>query len=113
LTTLSGPAHVVSGVAFSPDGARLVTFGPDLTVRVWTADQGHEVFPLATHTAMINAASISPDGHRLATASSDGAVHVHHLSIDALRQISKRREIRALSEPECRKYLHQACPARR
>ncbi|HUF58178.1 MAG TPA: hypothetical protein VMR89_01640 [Actinomycetota bacterium] len=35
---LRGHRFLVSGVAFGPDGRRLVSAGPDGVVRVWTLD---------------------------------------------------------------------------
>ena len=64
------------GVAFSPDGARIVTCGNDGTARVWDAATGKLLLTLAGHTGVIVTARFSPDGIRIATASLDGTNRV-------------------------------------
>jgi hypothetical protein len=67
--TLRGHADILYGVAFSPDGRRLVTASADWTARVWDAATGKEVFSLKGHANNIAGVAFSPDGQRLATAS--------------------------------------------
>ncbi|MBL8796131.1 MAG: protein kinase [Planctomycetia bacterium] len=49
LLTLRGHDHAIHGLAFSPNGKRLVSVGQDQTVIVWDADQGKALF--TTHGA--------------------------------------------------------------
>jgi hypothetical protein len=49
--------------------------------------------------------SFSPDGTRLASTSCDG-VRIWALDIDDLLEIARREVPRALTDEECRQYLH-------
>ncbi len=62
----------VNGIAFSPDGERIVTGGSDGSARVWDASGGHPVLDLHGHTDRITSISYRPDGVHIATASEDG-----------------------------------------
>lgn len=59
-------------VAFSPDGARLLTGGQDGVARVFDAERGKIRFELRGHTDAIQAVAWSPDGTRLATSAVGG-----------------------------------------
>jgi WD40 repeat protein len=55
--------------------------------------------------------AFSPDGRLLYTASHDGTNRVFLLEIEELIALAKLRVSRALSKPECQKYLHvETCP---
>jgi WD40 repeat protein len=66
----------VEGLAFTPDGGRLVSAGRDKTVRVWDPVTGEELRSLAGHTAPLTAVALSPDGRRLASCGQDGGIRV-------------------------------------
>jgi WD40 repeat protein/serine/threonine protein kinase len=69
-------AEGVRAVAFSSDGKRILTGGPDGIARLWDA-QTCEIdgVPLP-HGAPLNAVALSPDGKRAATAGSDGTARM-------------------------------------
>jgi hypothetical protein len=66
----------VRGVAFSPDGKRIVTGSHDHTAKVWDAETGQEVLALRGHKHWVNAVAFSPDGKRIVTGSEDKTVKV-------------------------------------
>jgi WD40 repeat protein len=53
--TLAGHTRYVAGVAFSPDGSRLVSGSWDGTVKVWDAAAGTQLFSLAAHALPVMA----------------------------------------------------------
>ena len=74
--SLKGHTSDVFGVAFNPDGKRLVSASFDATVKVWDAASGQEVLTLKGHTNAASSVAFSPDGKRLASASYDQTVKV-------------------------------------
>jgi WD40 repeat protein len=70
-------AHLggVTGVALSPDGARIASAGADGLVRLWTVD-GKPAEPFKGHAGKVTAVAFSPDGTRLASAGVDGTVRL-------------------------------------
>jgi WD40 repeat protein len=67
------------GVAYSPDGTRIVTAGVQLGVHeatVWDARTGAELLALTGHTNMVLCVAFSPDGTRIITGSEDGTAKV-------------------------------------
>ncbi len=65
--TLVGHRGEVRGVAFSPDGKRIVTGSNDGTARVWDAETGRELFTLNGHAYWVLGVAFSPDGERIVT----------------------------------------------
>jgi WD40 repeat protein len=82
LLTLKGHTGTVKGVAFSPDGARLVSGSSDGTVKVWdlqavradVADSS--VLTFKGHTSGVNSVAFTPDGTRIISGSRDQTVKV-------------------------------------
>jgi WD40 repeat protein len=77
LATCRGHASKLLGVAFSPDGSRLVSASSDATVRQWDAKSGQEVEPpYERHSREVVTARYSPDGQWIASAGEDRTVRV-------------------------------------
>jgi WD40 repeat protein len=76
LTTLSGHTGAISGVTWSPDGARLATGSWDKSAKVWEADSGRLLETLSGHGGTVYAVAWSPDSARLATGSWDKSAKV-------------------------------------
>jgi WD40 repeat protein/predicted Ser/Thr protein kinase len=74
--TLRGHEELVSSVAFSPDGKRIVSGGYDNTLKVWDAESGGEVMTLRGHDNSGLSVAFSPDGKRIVSGSDDKTLKV-------------------------------------
>jgi WD40 repeat protein len=71
--------NLVTSVAFSPDGTRIVSGSSDDTVRVWNATSGENLLVLRDHDSVFSVA-FSPDGTRIVSGSNDKTVRVWDVS---------------------------------
>ena len=76
LLTLKGHSRGIMGVAFSPDGRRIVTGSADTTAKVWEAASGQELLTLKGQSGFIRSVAFSPDGQGIFTGSDDQTVRV-------------------------------------
>ena len=74
--TLQGHTQGITSMAFSPDGATLVSGSWDRTIRFWNARTGLHLRTLEGHAAPVTSVAFSADGLRLASGSSDGTVRL-------------------------------------
>jgi WD40 repeat protein/serine/threonine protein kinase len=74
LTLDREPQGPSGGLAFSPDGKRLVAARTGPEIKLWDAATGQQVLILRGHTAASMDAAFSPDGQRIASASWDRTI---------------------------------------
>lgn len=67
---------VVGSVAFSPDGAHIVSGSLDETVRLWDARTGDELQRLEGHTWVVTSVAFSPNGGQVVSGSWDKSVRL-------------------------------------
>jgi WD40 repeat protein len=71
-----GTGMIVEGLAFSPDGRRIVVASSDHTASVLDATSGEEFFTLKGHSDSVRSVAFSLDGHRIVTGSDDQTAKV-------------------------------------
>jgi WD40 repeat protein len=69
--TLKGHGGFVTGVAWAPDGSRLVSGSTDRTVKVWDARDGKPIGTISNQPADVNAVAFTPDGKWVVSAVGD------------------------------------------
>jgi WD40 repeat protein/DNA-binding SARP family transcriptional activator len=112
--TLVGHSGRVGDVAWSPDPARdwIATAGNDGTIRLWNATNWTTELVLRGHEGLVWQVRFSADGSRLVSVGPDGRVRVWAMNLDDLIEIARAKLTRALTDEECRQYLHlERCPA--
>jgi WD40 repeat protein/formylglycine-generating enzyme required for sulfatase activity len=73
---LNGHTGAIRGVAWSPNGERIVTGSADGTINVWDATTGRETFTIRGHQDTVTSVAWSPDGDRILSGSDDKTVRV-------------------------------------
>jgi WD40 repeat protein len=72
---LTGHLSAVFGVAYSPDGKRMVSGSNDTTVRIWDVETGQAIGqPLTGHALLVCGVAFSPDGKRIVSGSFDNTL---------------------------------------
>ena len=74
LQTLIGHRGFVRSLAFSADGAQLVSGSEDKSVRRWDLTAGGENAAFHGHTGFVHCVAFGPDGALAASGSQDGTV---------------------------------------
>ena len=65
-----------SGIAFSPDGGKIICGSRDGTVKVWNSATGTELMTLHGHAEAVTSVVFSPDGRRIVSGSRDRTAKV-------------------------------------
>ncbi|KAG9076375.1 hypothetical protein FRC06_009539, partial [Ceratobasidium sp. 370] len=69
--------RAITGLAYSPDGAYILSGSYDSTIRIWDARTGQTVGkPLRGHIGRVNSVGYSPDGAYIVSGSSDNAIRI-------------------------------------
>jgi WD40 repeat protein len=76
VATFSEHRSVVTGLAASADGKRMLSIGADGTVRLWDLEKKKAISEVTGHCGAIVGAATSPDGRLAVTAGRDGTVRV-------------------------------------
>jgi hypothetical protein len=66
-----GYISVVTSVAFSPDGARVLTGSTNATAHLWDAATGEEIRAFKGHEDLVLSVAFSPNGTQVLTGSGD------------------------------------------
>jgi WD40 repeat protein len=75
--TLVGHSDLVTSVAYSTDGTRVVSGSSDQTVRMWDAASGAPIGePIYGHSRAVCSVALSPDGTRLVSGSDDETIRI-------------------------------------
>ena len=68
----------IDGIAFCPDGRRIVSGGVDHTIRVWNVETGEEIRQMR-HGDGVTSVAVFPDNRRVLTASWDRTIGIWDL----------------------------------
>jgi WD40 repeat protein/serine/threonine protein kinase len=80
LLTISGHSSGVSSVAFSPNGAQILSGSGDHTAKLWDAASGGLLSTFTGHTGSVTSVAFFPDGKRIVTGSQDRTARVWNLA---------------------------------
>lgn len=85
IATLEGHGHIVSSVAFSPNGMLLASGSDDETARLWDTET-HELIGILEngHASGVTSLEFSPNGDLLATGSRDASVGIWDIETHTL-----------------------------
>ena len=92
ISTFQGHQNWVCLVAFSPDGARLVSGSADRTIKLWDVETGDCLQTLMGHRSWVMSVAFSPDGTRLMSGSADRTIKLWDVETgDCLQTLTGHR----------------------
>ena len=96
---LRGHAAFVRGLAFLPDGRRLLSAGADNVLRLWDLQTQEELRVYPGHARGINAIAVSPDGRWVLSGSGDTTVRLWNIETgqELCRYEGHTGEVRAVA----------------
>ncbi|MDR3713364.1 MAG: caspase family protein [Puia sp.] len=98
IATLAGHSGPIWRMAFSDDGARILTLSDDNTVKIWDAGSGRLLADLrGGHSGKVTDAQFSPDGTRVVTASYDGSARIWSTETGREQVVLRGHAVEALS----------------
>ena len=74
--TLSGHTGPVTSLAYSPDGAYILSGGEDGTLKLWETGTGREVRTFTGHKGPVTGVAFGPDGSTAVSGSSDSTLRL-------------------------------------
>ena len=89
IMTLKGHTNIVTGLAYTPDGSRLISSSADRTLKLWNTTSGQEIATLHGHQDECLGLALSKDGGSIASACKDGTIK--------LWDVSSQRELSTLT----------------
>jgi WD40 repeat protein len=100
MAVLSGHTGSARSLAFSSDGASLVSGSRDNTLKLWDVQTGGVVKTFYGHTDMVRSVSISADCTIIASGSSDGTIQLWDIQTGGCHHVAKQgRECSAVFSP--------------
>jgi WD40 repeat protein len=84
---LAGHGHFITGLAFSPDGARLAAASWFRALSIWDGRTYQSLVSFGAHDESLRSVAFAPDGQRIATAGADRTIRIW----DARSRAERRR----------------------
>ena len=90
VNVLEGHTDVINGLAFSPDGMRLITGSSDRTIRIWDSAKGQAITALPRNSESVDCLALSSTGKRCATGSLSGILRIRDCGNPYDRYLERR-----------------------